>query len=133
MGGSFINTYTSPDTTPRMIPDISETDSIKGVVRPAFMQIVELIMDDNKAIEPIEKSNLPEFRLMDKAKVVNMTEVTALKNAIQLPVVSNSLTPLTAHKITIMINVTVGIVAIPSIFVVIFLPFFMSYTMPFPM
>lgn len=133
MGGSFINTYTSPDTTPRMIPDISETDSIKGVVRPAFMQIVELIMDDNKAIEPIEKSNLPEFRLMDKAKVVNMTEVTALKNAIQLPVVSNSLTPLTAHKITIMINVTVGIVAIPSIFVVIFLPFFMFYTMPFPM
>ena len=81
----------------------------------------------------MEKSNLPEFRLMDKAKVVSITEVTALKKAIQLPVVSNSLTPLTAHRIIIIMNVTVGIVAIPNIFVVIFLPFFMSYTMPFPM
>lgn len=93
MGGSLIKTYTSPDKAPSAIPDTSEIASIKGVVNPAWIQIVELIMDDNKEMEPIEKSNLPEFKLMDKAKVVSITEVTDLKNAIQFPVVSNSFTP----------------------------------------
>jgi len=90
------------------------------------------MMDDNREMDPMEKSNLPEFKLIDSANVVSITEVTDLKNAIQFPVVSNSFTPLAPHKIIIMISVAIGIVPIPNIFVIIFLLLFITCTISFP-
>lgn len=68
--------------------------SIAAAGNPARMQIVELMTEDNSEIAPIEKSNLPEFKLIDNAKVVSITEAVARKNAIQFPLDPNSAIPL---------------------------------------
>lgn len=82
-----------------------------------------LITEERSATEPIEKSNLPLFKLRDSAKVTSMTDAAALKNKIQFPVVSNNFTPLRLHKRNTIRNVPTGITAILTILVKILLLF----------
>ena len=80
---------------------------------PMLMQAVALITDDNNDMEPMEKSNLPEFKLIDKAKVVSITDAADRKSTSQLPLPANIPTPL--HRINISKSVPPGIITIPNI------------------
>jgi len=138
IGGSLVITYIKPDTHPRIIPDNIDMASITIAGNPALIHIVALITDDNKDIAPIEKSNLPEFKLIDNAKVVSITVAVARKNAIQLPLDSKSAIPLRWHIVHVIIKASNGITIVPVILFPILILLFFIYNpflcnrLPFP-
>lgn len=106
--------------------------SIAEVGSPAAVQTDALITDDNSETEPIEKSNLPLFKFSDRAKVVSITDAVALKNSIQFPSVSNSLTPRMPQRTSMIRRVAAGIPAIPPIFFKTFVLFVFISSVLFP-
>ena len=113
----------SPEITPNIIPHRIDMIIIGIAPSPIFIQTVELITDERSDTAPIEKSNLPEFKLIDNAKVVSITDVVALKKAIQFPVESNNLTPLKPHNRAVITNASNGIATVPTILFPIFILF----------
>ncbi|MDO4978381.1 MAG: hypothetical protein Q4E53_14120 [Eubacteriales bacterium] len=91
------------------------------VPHPLSIQIVELITEDNNATEPIEKSNLPEFKLIDNANVASVTFAIALVNVSQCPFVANSDIPFAAQIAIIIAKVIAGIAIVHKIFFTVFI------------
>lgn len=58
------------------------------------MQIEDDMIDDSNDTAPIEKSNLPEFKFIDKANVANITTAVDLTNKISVPIPANNEIPL---------------------------------------
>ena len=108
-------TYTSPEKSPRHAPTPIEIASITGDVKPYFIHIVELMIEDTNAIEPIEKSNLPEFKLIDSANVVNITDATDFKKSTYCLLPLRIRVPSVAQRIVKMMNVAKGIATIPIV------------------
>ena len=88
-------TYTLPEIKPRIAPNKMERSNMATGPRLLLIVICALNTDDNSAIEPIEKSNLPELRLIDKAKATSTTLVIAhrlatIRNADRIIVVTKN-------------------------------------------
>jgi hypothetical protein len=74
--------------------------------------IVELSTDDNNAMEPTEKSNLPEFRLIESAYVTRMTFATALISVRTCRELSNIATPFAMQIRFVMTHTSIGMAAV---------------------
>ena len=109
-------TYTLPEIKPRIAPNKMERSNMATGPRLLLIVICALNTDDNSAIEPIEKSNLPELRLIDKAKATSTTLVIARKNIVQLNLESNNDIPFKLAIKRHTIKTVTGITNVPNNF-----------------